>query len=129
MDSAAAKWLIEQPEVREWVFQSMRAEKLIAYDEGSRTWAGAPLGAVEVAEWSDKWPDQATVLAALRPGYRLMDWRKQLKLDGVQAGHWMMVHMSLRLMDAGLVTKASGAYWPERVAEPEPEVMDEDLPE
>jgi hypothetical protein len=38
--SAAAKWLVDQPDVLQWVFDAVRNRKLIVFNPETRTWRG-----------------------------------------------------------------------------------------
>jgi hypothetical protein len=40
MKSKAAEWLINQPEIRQMVFDLARSSKAIVYDKGTNTWIG-----------------------------------------------------------------------------------------
>ena len=38
--SEVVRWLIDQPEVLNWMFQRLKDTRLIAYEKDSGTWAG-----------------------------------------------------------------------------------------
>jgi hypothetical protein len=39
-ESAVVRWLIAQPDVKQWIFGMMKARHLIRFDSSKRTWQG-----------------------------------------------------------------------------------------
>jgi len=50
MHSGVAAWLVEQPNVRQWLFESVKTRNLIVFDGKLRTWRGRMLVGMESAK-------------------------------------------------------------------------------
>lgn len=58
MDSRLACWLVEQPEILEWVVERAKDSGAIAYDPDSRTWSGVGDGPLERRQRSQRFTAQ-----------------------------------------------------------------------